>query len=95
MMNWKGFGRKRPWMNFEVLSQHSLGATEEKTTKSLNKDKTIIFRNKIMVLILMRIYKFVTCVIKVIGKSCNCMKRQRAHPRYLTRASQLASCKRS
>jgi hypothetical protein len=29
MMNWKGFGRKRPWPNFKVLSKHSPGVTEE------------------------------------------------------------------
>jgi hypothetical protein len=29
MMNWKGFGRKRSWHNFKVLSQHSPGGTEE------------------------------------------------------------------
>jgi hypothetical protein len=29
MMNWKGFGRKRSWPNFKVLSRHSPGRTEE------------------------------------------------------------------
>jgi hypothetical protein len=28
-MSWKGFGRKRPWPNFKVLSHHSPGGTEE------------------------------------------------------------------
>jgi hypothetical protein len=29
MLNWKGFGRKRQWPNFKVLSQQSLRETEE------------------------------------------------------------------
>jgi hypothetical protein len=28
-MNWKGFGTKRSWPNFKVLSRHSRGETEE------------------------------------------------------------------
>jgi hypothetical protein len=28
-MNWKGFGRKLSWPNFEVLSGYSPGGTEE------------------------------------------------------------------
>jgi hypothetical protein len=28
--NWKGFGKKRSWLNFKVLSPHSPGGTEEK-----------------------------------------------------------------
>jgi hypothetical protein len=28
-MNWKGFGRKRSWPNFKVISRNSLGGTEE------------------------------------------------------------------
>jgi hypothetical protein len=34
MMNWEGFGRKQPWPNFMVLSQHLPEGTEEnhKTT---------------------------------------------------------------
>jgi hypothetical protein len=31
MMNWIGFGTKRPWPNFKVLSRHSPGGTEEIT----------------------------------------------------------------
>jgi hypothetical protein len=27
MMNWKGFGKKKSWPNFKVMSQHSLGGT--------------------------------------------------------------------
>jgi hypothetical protein len=30
MMNWKGFGRKRSWYNFKVLSQDLPGGTEGK-----------------------------------------------------------------
>jgi hypothetical protein len=29
MMNWKGFGKKKSWPNFKVMSQHSLGGTVE------------------------------------------------------------------
>jgi hypothetical protein len=29
MINWKGFGRKRKLPNFEVISWHSHGGTEE------------------------------------------------------------------
>jgi hypothetical protein len=36
MMNWKGFGRKRSWPNFKVLSRHSHGGTEEKNENSIN-----------------------------------------------------------
>jgi hypothetical protein len=28
MMDWKRFGRKRPWPDFKVLSLHSPGGTE-------------------------------------------------------------------
>jgi hypothetical protein len=35
MMNWKGFGRKRPWPDFKVLSRNSPGGTEEKNEKTL------------------------------------------------------------
>jgi hypothetical protein len=28
-LNWKGCGRKRSWYNFKMLSQHTLGWTEE------------------------------------------------------------------
>jgi hypothetical protein len=28
-MNWKEFGRKKSWPNFEVLSWHSPGMTEK------------------------------------------------------------------
>jgi hypothetical protein len=35
IMNWKGFERKRSWLNFKVLFRHSLGVTE-KTTKNLS-----------------------------------------------------------
>jgi hypothetical protein len=34
MMNWKGFGRKRPWPNSKVLSRHSPGGTEYNHTES-------------------------------------------------------------
>jgi hypothetical protein len=37
MLNWKGFGRKRLWPDFEVLSWHSCGGTEE-NYKNLNRD---------------------------------------------------------
>jgi hypothetical protein len=33
MMNWKGFGRKQSWSNFEILSWHSPGQTEENQEK--------------------------------------------------------------
>jgi hypothetical protein len=33
MINWKGFGRKRTWPNFKVLSQHSPGGTKENHKK--------------------------------------------------------------
>jgi hypothetical protein len=33
MMNWKGFGRKRSWPNFNLLSRHSTGGTEENQEK--------------------------------------------------------------
>jgi hypothetical protein len=33
-MNWKGFGRKPPWPNFQVLSRHSPGGTEKNHDKS-------------------------------------------------------------
>jgi len=29
MVNWKGFGRKRWWPNFKILSRHSPEGTEE------------------------------------------------------------------
>jgi hypothetical protein len=32
-MNWKGLGRKRSWPNFEVLSRHLAGETEENHEK--------------------------------------------------------------
>jgi hypothetical protein len=39
VMNLKGFGRKRSWPDFKVLSRHSPGGTEENTnTKNLNQD---------------------------------------------------------
>jgi hypothetical protein len=34
MMKWKGFGRKLPWPDFEVLSRYSLGGSEENHEKS-------------------------------------------------------------
>jgi hypothetical protein len=37
MMNVKGFGRKRPWPNFKLISQYSPGGTEE-NYKSLSQD---------------------------------------------------------
>jgi hypothetical protein len=37
IMNWKGFGRKQSWPNFNVLSWHSPGGTD-KTTTNLNQD---------------------------------------------------------
>jgi hypothetical protein len=37
MMNCKGFGRKRSWPNFKVLSRYSPGGTEE-SHKKLNPD---------------------------------------------------------
>jgi hypothetical protein len=36
-MNWKGFGTKRSWPNFKVLSRHSRGETEE-NQGNLNQD---------------------------------------------------------
>jgi hypothetical protein len=33
MVNWKGFGRKRSWPNFKILSQHLPGGTEENYEK--------------------------------------------------------------
>jgi hypothetical protein len=33
MMNWKGFGRRRSWPNFNVLSRHSPGGTEKNYEK--------------------------------------------------------------
>jgi hypothetical protein len=36
-MNWKGFGRKRSWTNFKVLSRHSTGGTVENHKKTLFK----------------------------------------------------------
>jgi hypothetical protein len=35
--NWKGFGRKRSWPNFKVLSWHSTGGNEE-NYENLNQD---------------------------------------------------------
>jgi hypothetical protein len=29
MMNWKGYERGPPWLNFKVLSRHLLEGTEE------------------------------------------------------------------
>jgi hypothetical protein len=29
MTNWEGFGRKRSWSNFDVLSWHYVGGTEK------------------------------------------------------------------
>jgi hypothetical protein len=37
MMNWKGFGRKRSWPDFKVLSQQSPGGTE-KNYENLSQD---------------------------------------------------------
>jgi hypothetical protein len=37
MMNWKEFGRKRPWPNFKLLSWHSPRRTEE-NHENLNQD---------------------------------------------------------
>jgi hypothetical protein len=37
MMNWNGFGRKRPWPNFKVLSRHSPGGLR-KATKDVSQD---------------------------------------------------------
>jgi len=37
IINWKGFGRKRSWPNFKVLSWHSPGETEQ-TMKKINQD---------------------------------------------------------
>jgi hypothetical protein len=34
MTNWKGFGRKRSWPNFKVLSRHSPGGTEKNHEKT-------------------------------------------------------------
>jgi hypothetical protein len=34
IMNWKGFGRKRSWPYFKVLSRHSPGGTKENHKKS-------------------------------------------------------------
>jgi hypothetical protein len=36
-INWKGFDRKRPWPNFNVLSRHSPGGTAE-NHENLNQD---------------------------------------------------------
>jgi hypothetical protein len=36
-MNWKSFVRQRSWHDFKVISQHSLGGTEE-NHKSLSQD---------------------------------------------------------
>jgi hypothetical protein len=33
-MNWKGFGRKRPWPNLKVLSRHSPGRPKDTCTPS-------------------------------------------------------------
>jgi hypothetical protein len=33
MANWKGFGGKRSWPNFKVLSRHSPGGAEENHEK--------------------------------------------------------------
>jgi hypothetical protein len=33
MMNWKGFERKGPWLNFKILSQNSSGVTDENQEK--------------------------------------------------------------
>jgi hypothetical protein len=33
MINWKDFGRKRPWFNFMVRSLNSSGGTEENHEK--------------------------------------------------------------
>jgi hypothetical protein len=37
VMNWKGFGIKRSWPNFKVLSRLSPGGTEE-NNENLNQD---------------------------------------------------------
>jgi hypothetical protein len=44
MTNWKGFGVKRSWPNFNVLSRHSPGGTE-KTTKNLSQDSWSLGRD--------------------------------------------------
>jgi hypothetical protein len=36
-MNWKGYGRKRPWLNFKILVWNLPGRTEE-NTKNVNQD---------------------------------------------------------
>jgi hypothetical protein len=33
MMNWRGFGRKRSWPEFKVLSRYSLGGTRKNHEK--------------------------------------------------------------
>jgi hypothetical protein len=41
MMYWKGFGRKRSWLNFKVLFRHSPGGTEITTkivSRSVSRD---------------------------------------------------------
>jgi hypothetical protein len=37
IVDWKGFGRERPWPNFKVLSRHLHGELR-KTTQNLNQD---------------------------------------------------------
>jgi hypothetical protein len=44
-MNWKGFGRKRTWPNFKVVSRHSLGGTEENHEK-LNQHPIAMAKNR-------------------------------------------------
>jgi len=44
MMNWKGFGRKRSWPNFKVLSWHLPGGTEE-NHKKLSQDSWSLGRD--------------------------------------------------
>jgi hypothetical protein len=44
MMNWKGFGMKRSWPNFMVLSWHLLGGTKE-NHKNLIQDSWSVGRD--------------------------------------------------
>jgi hypothetical protein len=34
MMNWKGLGRERSWLNLKLLSRHLPGGTEENKEKN-------------------------------------------------------------
>jgi hypothetical protein len=40
-MSWKGFGRKRLWPNFKVLSRHSPEGTEE-NHENLNQNSQLL-----------------------------------------------------